>query len=81
MENKQGLKLMEIKGDLGLCGDLHDPVWVELLDNGDFQTLPLSDREVSYVTLIAVFLSPRFLPPCRRDVLRDSGRELITESH
>lgn len=30
--------LMEIKGDLGLWGDLHDPAGIELLDNGDFQT-------------------------------------------
>jgi len=73
--------LMEIKGDLGLCGDLHDPIRVDLLDNGDFQTLPLSDREVSYVTLTAGCLSPNFLPLCCVDVLRDGGRELITESH
>lgn len=71
---------MEIKGDLGRGGDLHDPIRVELLDNGEFQTLPLSDREVSYVTLTAVFLSPHFRPPCCRDVLRDSGRKLITKS-
>lgn len=80
LENKQGLMLMEIKGDLGRGGDLHDPIRVELLDNGEFQTLPLSDREVSYVTLTAVFLSPHFRPPCCRDVLRDSGRKLITKS-
>lgn len=30
--------LMEIKGDLGLWGDLHDPEGIELLGNGDFQT-------------------------------------------
>lgn len=34
--------LMEIKGDLGLWGDLHDPVGIELLDNGDFQTTSVS---------------------------------------
>lgn len=81
MENKQGLMLMEIKGDLVPCGDLHDSVGVVLWHNGDFETLPLSEREVSDVILTAVFLSPHFLPPCCRDVLSDSGRELITESH
>lgn len=63
MENKQGLMLLETKGDLGLHGDLHGPIRVELLDNADLQTLPLSEKEVSYVTLTAVFPSPLFLLP------------------
>lgn len=70
---------MEIKGDLGLWGDLHDPVGIELLDNGDFQTT--SARQGGQLCHLAVFLSPCSLPPYCRDVLRDSGRELRIEGH
>lgn len=70
--------LMEIKGDLGLCGHLHGAVWIELLDNGDFQTL--SSVRQGELCHFDCSLSPHFLPPCRRDVLKHSGRELITKS-